>query len=108
MNLEPNVIIESQDVKFFKNLIMSHKEYEIPTNEEPREEGSPQIVETQPKLRRSKRVWKTNDLRPNKIDSRLISFYQVKKIVRILFVRFLLFFKWKMMKENGDLKRNGN
>lgn len=48
LNLESNVIIESRKVEFFENLITKDKEYEISTNEESREEGSPRIVETQP------------------------------------------------------------
>lgn len=47
LNLESNVTIEYWDVEFFVNLITKNKKFEIPTNEEPCEEGSPRIVETQ-------------------------------------------------------------
>lgn len=59
-------------MEFFENLIMKDKEYEILTNEEPREKDSPRIVETQPELRISKGVRKTKDIGLNKIDSQLI------------------------------------
>lgn len=35
-------------MEFFDNLIIKDKESEISINEEPRDEGSPQIFETQP------------------------------------------------------------
>lgn len=54
LNMKSNEIIESGNVKFFENLIMKDKEYEILTNKESHEEGSLWIVETQPELRISK------------------------------------------------------
>lgn len=73
------------EMRNFGNLITKDVEFEIPTNEEPREEGSPRnvetqtessslIVEKQPELKISKRLRKAMDLRPNKIDNQFISF----------------------------------
>lgn len=56
LNLESNIIVESRDVKFFENLITKDKEFEIPMNEESRNEDFSWIVETQPKPRISKRT----------------------------------------------------
>lgn len=56
LNLESNEIIESQNIKLFENLIMKDKEFNIPTNKEPREEASSRIAETHFILRISKIV----------------------------------------------------
>src|SRR3954462_4595130 len=89
LNLESNIIFESQDVEFFENLITKDKESESATNKESCEEdssriveiqpeGTPQIIESQPEPRISKRVRKTKNLGPDEIDSQSISFYLVE------------------------------
>ena len=69
LDSESNVILESRDVKFFENLTTKGKSFQAPTNEDSREESSSRVVEKQPELRKSKRVRKVKELRPDKIDS---------------------------------------
>lgn len=93
LNLETNVIIESNDVEFFKNSLSSDNELrethrEIHNFSGTQDEISSKYVNESSEHRMSKRTRIEKSLGPDEIDSQLISFYLVegneKNVVRTI------------------------
>ncbi|RVW44269.1 Retrovirus-related Pol polyprotein from transposon TNT 1-94 [Vitis vinifera] len=78
LDLESNVIIESREVEFFKNLL-SDSNSQVPTSVGESLEETPSKVVEQPIMpRKSQRARKEKVLGSNEIDSQRISFYLVE------------------------------
>jgi Fe2+ transport system protein FeoA len=83
LNLETNVIIESNDVEFFENSLSSDNELreihnDIPSSSGTQDETSSKDVNESSEPRRSKRTRIAKSLGSDEIDSQLISFYLVE------------------------------